>query len=126
MSNKTHDTPLDVNELYDYYVTLEPQFRLYSQELYYNYEQVKKMKEIYDSQLQNILILSRQRDLRRFFRNVEVLLLCANKIFDFIDDVNVKKYVKTVVKNFRNKNLENIKTYISKTPSTSNYLLEVK
>ncbi len=81
---------------------------------------------MYEPDFRKVLMLPRQRDLRKFFRKTEVVLLYADNVFNSIKDKDIKKYVKNVVLEFRNKNLENIKKHIVKNSKRTSYLLEIK
>lgn len=103
---------LDFNEFENYFISLTPQFSLYSYEIRENFKLFNNLITTYDKELKSKLILSRKLDLIEFFKQVEQKLLYINFVFNSITDDNIKKTLQNKILVFRKLNVENINKYL--------------
>jgi DNA repair protein RadC len=99
-------------ELEDYFIHLEIQFRKYSNDIKENFKLLRIIMSRYNKELQNILLLNRKNELIDFFLYYEKKLMYINNIFKNINDNQIKDYLKKQIKNFRLYNINNIKKFI--------------
>ena len=100
------------NEYDNLFISLTPQFSLYSYEINQNFKLFNNLIITYDKQLKSKLILSRKVDLIEFFKQVEQKLLYINDVFNSIIDNNIKKTLQDKILVFRKLNVENINKYL--------------
>ena len=103
---------LDFNEFENYFISLTPQFSLYSYEINQNFKLFNCLITTYDKELKSKLILSRKLDLIEFFKQVEQKLLYIHDVFNSITDNNIKKTLQNKILVFRKLNVENINKYL--------------
>jgi hypothetical protein len=103
---------LDFNELENFFISLTPQFSLYSYEINQNFKLFNCLITTYDKELKSKLILSRKLDLIEFFKQVEQKLLYINDVFNSIVDNEIKQTLQKKILVFRKLNVENINKYI--------------
>lgn len=103
---------LDFNEFENYFISLTPQFSLYSYEINQHFKLFNNLITTYDKELKSKLILSRKLDLIEFFKQVEQKLLYIHGVFNFITDDNIKKTLQNKILVFRKLNVENINKYL--------------
>ena len=103
---------LILSELEDFFISLTPQFSIYSYEIRENFKLLNNLIITYDKELKSKLILSREIDLIEFFTNTERNLLYFNHIFKSIKNKEIKNTLIKKIQIFRKINLENIKKYL--------------
>lgn len=103
---------LILSELEDFFISLTPQFSIYSYEIRENFKLLNNLIITYDKELKSKLILSRKLDLIEFFKQVEQKLLYIHGVFNFITDDNIKKTLQNKILVFRKLNVENINKYL--------------
>ena len=103
---------LDFNEFENYFISLTPQFSLYSYEINQHFKLFNNLITTYDKELKSKLILSRKVDLIEFFKQIEQKLLYIHCVFNSITDDNIKKTLQNKILVFRKLNVENINKYL--------------
>ena len=103
---------LNLTELQDFFIILNPQFSLYSYEIRENFKLLNNLIITYDKELKSKLILSRKIDLIEFFTNIEKTLLYINHVFKSINNKNIKYNLIKKIQKLRKINIENIKKYL--------------
>ena len=103
---------LDFDEFENFFISLTPQFSLYSYEINYHFKLLNSLITTYDKELKSKLILSRKLDLIEFFKQVEQKLLYINDVFNLIIDNKVKQTLQNKILVFRKLNVENINKYL--------------
>ena len=103
---------LDFDEFENFFISLTPQFSLYSYEINYHFKLLNSLITSYDKELKSKLILSRKVDLIEFFKQIEQKLLYIHCVFNSITDDNIKKTLQNKILVFRKLNVENINKYL--------------
>ncbi len=103
---------LNVNEIEDFFMMLDPQLRIYSYELRENFKSLQVLILTYNSELNKRLILSRKLDLIEFFSGVEKKALYYSHIFAKIKNENIKNKIDFYIQKIRLVNKSNIVKFI--------------
>ena len=104
---------IDLNEINDFFISIEMQSILYSYEIKENIKLFKSICLNYDKELNHLLLLSVPINLIEFFNSFEKQLLFFNSVFIKINNPNIKKYITNQVYKFRKYNLCNIQKYLN-------------
>jgi hypothetical protein len=103
---------LNVNEIEDFFMMLDPQLRLYSYELRENFKSLQVLISTYNSELNKRLILSRKLDLIEFFSGIEKKALYYLYIFQKLQNQNIKNKINFYIQKIRSVNKSNILKFI--------------
>lgn len=103
---------LNINEIEDFFIMLDPQLRIYSYELRENFKSLQVLISTYNSELEKRLVLSRKLDLIEFFSGVEKKALYYSHIFQKINNTNIKKKLIFYIQKIRLVNKSNIIKFI--------------
>jgi len=103
---------LNINEIEDFFMMLDPQLRIYSYELRENFKSLQVLILTYNSELKKKLILSRKLDLIEFFSEIEKKALYYSHIFKKIENENIKNKIDFYIEKIRSVNKSNIVKFI--------------
>jgi len=103
---------LNINEIEDFFMMLDPQLVLYSYELRENFKSLQLLISTYNSELNKRLILARKLDLIEFFSGIEKKALYYLHIFKKLDNQNIKNKIDFYIQKIRLVNKSNILKFI--------------
>jgi len=103
---------IDKNEMIDFHIYADDQFKTYSYELKQNYKLFNQLIESYGEELAKVLILERRHDLKDFFMKINSLLINYNILFEKINNENIRNYVKNRIYEHKKYNLQIAKVYL--------------
>jgi hypothetical protein len=103
---------LNVNEIEDFFMMLDPQLRLYSYELRENFKSLQVLISTYNSELNKRLILERKLDLIEFFSGIEKKTLYYSYIFQKLENQNIKNKIDFYIQKIRLVNKSNILKFV--------------
>ena len=93
---------IDKNEMIDFHIYADDQFKTYSYELKQNYKLFNQLIESYGEELAKVLILERRHDLKDFFMKINSLLINYNILFEKINNENIRNYMEIIRKYTKN------------------------
>lgn len=103
---------IDKNELIDFHINMDLQFKTFSSELKLNYQQLNILIESYKEELAKVLILERRQELKNFFSKINIRLLNFDIIFEKINNKDIQQYIHKRIKEHRKYNLTLAKFYL--------------
>ncbi len=103
---------LNINEIEDFIMLLDPQLSIYSYELRENFKSLQVLISTYNSELNKKLVLSRKIDLIEFFSGVEKKALYFLHVFEKIKNQNIKNKLYFYIEKIRLVNKTNIVKFI--------------
>jgi hypothetical protein len=119
---KELEEKLSKNEMINYYINNDVQFKSLSYEFSKNYHLLLNMIEIYEEELAKVLILSRPTDMHAFFRDQNTVLKNMYQIFSKVKNEKVKLLIENKIDNQRKLNIRYAKHYMQKIEKTNVWL----
>jgi hypothetical protein len=103
---------LNINEIEDFFMMLDPQLTIYSYELRENFKSLQMLISTYNSELNKRLILARKLDLIEFFSGIERKTLYYLHIFKKVKNQNIKNKLYFYIQKIRSVNKSNILKFV--------------
>lgn len=112
------DEKVNSNDITDYFIKSHKEMKGFSHSRINNYQMLCKLIYTYSDKLSNILKLSREYELKRFFKEYNDQMLYFEKFFSDIQDEQLNYIINEKIINQINLNLINAKKLLSKHNNT--------
>lgn len=107
------DEQINKNELIDFQIYLNNQFKMYSIELHDNYKLFNQLVNNYEENLAKVLILKQKTIMKDFFLEINLQMTYLLQIFDRVNNITIKNHIINRIKKHKERNLQIAKYYLN-------------